>query len=124
MAPSDTNPVAEIEPLTGAYTDESPEGSGRRVLQVVSGPLAEGPIVVRSVGGRVGDYEVEYRDAVEFLADTEYVLLLERIDTPTRDGTQEMWVTVNLGHGVFASGADGRWRNMLGLEFPSAELKG
>lgn len=91
------------------------------VLQVFSGAVPSDSIVVRGLGGRVGDIEVRYEDAPDFVSDKEYVAILEQVDAPTQDGFERVWAVVWQRHGLFLQAATGEWRSAVGKTLP-AEL--
>jgi hypothetical protein len=50
-------------------------------------------IVIRGVGGTVGDYDVTYTDAASLQIGNSYLVFLREEDTPTREGEERSWTT-------------------------------
>lgn len=99
------------------YSDQTVE-----VLRVLTGALSGPEIVVRGVGGRVGDVMVEYDAAVEWTIGGPQLVFLRLEATPTREGVEQLWTVVWLEHGVFAPEGEGIWRNPIGLTADEAVL--
>jgi hypothetical protein len=83
------------------------------VLDTLKGKLPD-TLVVRGVGGQVGNVHMDYEGQVDWVKGAHYLLFLRRDDTPFEIGTERMWTVVWTGGGSFESSADG-WVNAARL---------
>ncbi len=79
------------------------------VVRVIRGSLP-GRLVVRGVGGTVGNVTMVHESQTEWLVDRPYLLFLRREQTPTQEGWEEAWTVTWLEHGAFEERAGG-WQN-------------
>ncbi len=80
--------------------------------------------MLRSVGGRLGDIEIEYEDAAKLQLGEKYLAFLKLVDTPTREGFEPAWVVVRHSHGLFQQTSDGVWSNAYGKSITEGDLVG
>ena len=95
-----------------------------RVARAVRGQLPQGGFILRGVGGTLSGIELRYEDAAAFQDGREYVALLERVMTPTKEGAEPAWALVRHRHGLFSRSSDGTWVNAIGKELPLDALEG
>lgn len=87
-----------------------------RVVRVLKGTAPE-TLVIRNIGGVVGDTRYEVEDLESLSAGKQYVVLLAEYPTPTQEGVELAVSFVAQGQGIFEIGA-ARAVNALGAEFP------
>lgn len=103
----------------GAYIYRDDE---LRVLRVVRGQLDEEAITVRGIGGTVEDVHMHFDEQPEWHRDTRYLVFLSREETPTREGTEQMWTIVWIGHGAFEATSALEWTNHNGVQVAEGDL--
>ncbi len=92
------------------------------VERLLSGELP-GELVVRSVGGIVGDYELEFEEAPVWDRNVQVLVLLRSEKTPTKEGVEVAWTVVRSGHGVFTQSSDGLWKNPLDISIAEEDVR-
>lgn len=92
------------------------------VVDVLQG-RASATFTVRNIGGVIGDTKYEF-EGLEPLAKGEvYLLFLETVETPTKEGLQSAVSFVGQDQGVFRSVGSGVFANNLGLIARIDELR-
>lgn len=87
------------------YRDDEME-----VVRTIRGVLPD-TIVVRGVGGKVGNVEMVYEGQPEWRAGQSYLVLLRQEQTPTREGFELHWTVPFHDLGVFESVGPDAWVN-------------
>ncbi len=83
------------------------------VVGVLKGDTGGGEIEVWTVGGALEGTTVRVGNAPDLRIGEEYLLMLDQVEIPMRDGTESAWLPLSLGQGIFTSTADG-YENWLG----------
>ncbi|PZR60594.1 MAG: hypothetical protein DLM71_10530 [Chloroflexi bacterium] len=108
--------LGEVGKKSHIYRDETIV-----VTKVLSGSIAASSIIVRALGGTVGDMSIEYEEDVRLQAGKSYIGFLRREDTPTQEGSERFWTFVWQGNGVFTQTGTG-WQNYAGMTASAADL--
>ncbi len=93
-----------------------------RVVTKVFGPLIEDQFLLRGFGGTVGDVTLVYEEEPELAEGHVYIAFLRRGDLRFREGSEESWVLLAQGHGLFAATDDDKWSNLVGLTIDQDDL--
>lgn len=83
------------------------------VLRVLKGVYPGDDIEVWTVGGSVADMTMTFSNAPQMRGGDEYLLMLDRVEIPLREGTQAAWLPIGLGQGIFVA-AGTEFQNVAG----------
>jgi hypothetical protein len=98
------------------YNDQTVE-----VLRVLKGDTPS-QLTIRNVGGTVGTVEFVLEGLRPLSAGSQYVVYLERVQAPTREGTESAISFVAQGQGLFEL-TDSGFVNSAGLRLGPSELQ-
>lgn len=90
------------------YRDQSYE-----VVMVIAGTLPQPSVLVRGVGGTIGNVTLAYGDHPHALPGETYLAFLTQEDTPTREGFERAWTISWQREGLFHMSESG-WTNESG----------
>lgn len=91
-----------------------------RVVRLLRG-TAPKILVIRNIGGVIGDTSYEREDLEPLALGKQYVVLLAEYPTPTEEGVELAISFVEQGQGIFEIGPDSA-TNAYGAEFPFAGM--
>ena len=94
------------------YNDQQAE-----VLQVIKGDL-KGRVVIRNIGGTVGDTRYEIEGLKALRQGATYLVYLKAFDTPTKEGSERAISFVGQEQGIFEL-AGSEWTSHWGLTIPA-----
>lgn len=95
------------------YRDQSYE-----VLMVVAGNVPQPSVLVRGVGGTIGNVTLAYADHPHVLPGETYLAFLTQEDTPVRGGFERAWTISWQREGLFHH-SDNGWTNESGKSISS-----
>lgn len=109
---------ADNQPWTPAEADSNESliytQTKLTIVRVLQGDIGEGEMEVWTVGGALEGTTMRVGNAPDLRIGGEYLLMLDKVEIPMRDGTAEAaWLPLSLGQGIFTPTADG-YENWLG----------
>ncbi|HVM29912.1 MAG TPA: hypothetical protein VM305_03985 [Candidatus Limnocylindrales bacterium] len=86
-----------------------------KVVRGLFGPLPDEQFLLRGFGGTVDDVTLVYEEEPDLEAGQIYLAFLRRGELRFREGSEESWVLLAQGHGLFTTRDGQRWSNIVGL---------